>query len=682
MRKIAGLLASLCTATSGAHAQQQQQQQNQPQRTAIQRLTADDWHVRNDAARELLAATEKESDIAALLTVLEQDWDWAPDTPTRPRAEDERIRLPRGKSGDPVLSHAFTQTISASNVYCRRPRFAPNDASDLDVPAHAHDLAAMVLRHRYRDDLEFAELRFAPTTLGRASAWLLSKRPTTKAIAARIVAEGAEHHLAQALWCQGGAFREQLHELLQHDDEHVRSAAIGTLNTGLLDRPEGYTKVLDQALYALGGTARANACVLLLIHEDKRLLATRLAQVLPSMGRSKRRRALALLTVLGEHAKPAFAVLCDAFSDAMRNRRYALRTMCQLDLSRAQRLEALSQAMPLLDHRDDQTQTLAFDLLAKHSGDLQPSPITALQRMVSAAEPPPIASRVLGLLHRMNAIPSEMSTADKAALAGAKLETLDTWLATLDEGRKGAVALIPALERQVWTEPRKQVVALLGRKHQALMHEWLQHPSMCIRGAALWSMKDVDNPHVPTKELVDLLQNQRLSTRVVLDRLEQRQDAHAYAEHITKHLLTSGETSQLNYYIKRVTLPARIKLSVFDTALRHGIGWQALQSMTHEEQLVEWRRLWEPQAAEDTRIAMLQTLCTIGPETDAEVQLILGYLQQQRYGRQKLYNALTACPHWPRKLRDGLRNLRDTATPGTPIRSTIERALRYAAEIR
>ncbi|MFK7739961.1 MAG: hypothetical protein AB8H80_06520 [Planctomycetota bacterium] len=655
MRRNAVYLLPLAVSLQAARAQSEQ-----PTST-VDLLLADEWPIRQAAAKKLWSA--KTVSVGELLKVLESDWSWGQGAAFDGRGGEwfalDGTPLVDIEPFDSVRLAAYQRMLFNVSTAPSPKSFAHDSVADLDLAVHPHELAAMLLR-RHHSSIEKRETRFAPTSLAKASAWLQLNQPSAATIGQTCLLPELETFVIEAMWCLGGRFREQLHELLQDDNADVRAMPIRARHGDLLSRPAGLARVIDQLLDAKS-KQRHEAAALLLDDNHRGAVAAALAARLPTVrSRTRRGHILATLALIGKDATSVFPILCDSFADARWNRRFALCATRQLVLDTEQRQQLLTRTLPLLESTDDTTRALVLDIAAANGDLLEAERITFLQQMLNDPARAEIAPRVLGCLHRIGAVPKDMPTADKAALVDTEHANLDTWLAVLADGRKGGEALLRAFQVETLVDLRIPALSAMGAAMPDLMREWLQHDDARIRRAALASMKATDNPTVPTPELVALAADKELSPDAVVSCLLRRKNATPFASQIAEDLLALDANEALATFVEGTDLPAALKTTVFESALARGIGWPALHSLSHQEQLREWRRLWDPRGDETVRRAMAKALCAIGPSSDADVDLLISYLNTDT--AVDTLSALLLCAHVTQKLHDALtRSLDDYA---------------------
>lgn len=626
------MLCSLCAGALAAQA------------PSVDDLLADDWRVRNEAARALAEADSL--DPLALVRVMQTEWrGYLPTyaryggrggrfTPTEPRsvvlhrANDELV-------GPRTSSLAWIEDL--------------HDANELVVPWHPHDLASWLLRRRA--ELPDLPTTIAPTSVPLARAWLQLERPGIDELLAGFANEATAGVLAPALWLQGESGRTMLRTLLCRDALPARRAVLQLGKPELVAGPDELQALAHQCLHDPEQGERRQAGTLLLQVADRRAAAAALVAACTE-GTDTRRRALGLLCLLDADAAPAAPTLLAHVGSDRTSRHRALVALATVEVPAALRGEAAQSLFSLLKSTGERTtRLLALDALGNCGDGVDAAMRRELQAMLSDPPFPDVEARLLGCLRLLGAVP-ELPTAAKASIAAKQHATTATWLALADDGIAGAKALARLLVDRVEGVDRAAVAERLVTTAPHVVEQWLDGNDSTLQQialAALRATRPADG--VSSEKLAAMLDREPPVADAAIAWLAERADARRFAPDVFAKTVesTNGWMPEACIdFARSVDLPAAQKLDMLAPVLRRGFGWQAVRGFDAAVLRTDCRRWLRDTEDPDIRARLLGELCRAGLENDEDIAMVRAAWGTARF---ELLDGLLHGPSLPPPIR-------------------------------
>ena len=611
-------------------------------------LRADDWQLRNRTARALAKA--KAIDAAALLTVLQEEWDGSLPHYGRyggGRYGNRKVTDPREK----VLRAANTMLVGRWSSTL--PTEMIEKAADIVAPTHPHDLALWVLQQH--PDAANAPA-FEPATAHLACAWLQLHEPDRAELQEAIDGKHGKP-VAAGLWLAGESGRESLRALFGGASSQGQQAIAMLGRPELFDSPELIEQLTAHTLGHWSMNIRKLAGRVLMNVEDKKSVAAALAKACSGKPTAVQ-RALGLLCVLGADAAPAFEVLLAQTTAGLVERNRALVALASIEIpaeARAHAAKAMLETFAATNSTS--TRLLLLDAIGNCGDGVDTEARKMLQQMLLAGEDEKLQARLLGCLQQLGAVP-QLPTSRKEKIAHMPFAITTTWLALADNGLEGAKAILPRVPAPTPYVDKKAVLQRLMATAPGTVRKWLETGEPDVKTAVLRAMP-VDRPiaGIDSKLVAGLIADEPKVATAAIDWLKARPDAARYAPLVfarSIELCVDHLPIACRNFAQTVKLPMPQKLDMLAPILKRGYGWEAVHGTDRPLLRKECRRWLAAETDGETRIRLLRQLCQAGPETDEDVRMILAAWSDASY---RFMGALQDSPTLPDELRTAVEKV-------------------------
>jgi len=643
-------------------------------------LLSEDWRERNRAATALAEADWRDLRLGELLKVVDTPMDESP-------AGDQwnsAVGLGGGYGGrygsrrrpDPraeVLSTATT--IAGVNTPPRDsgwPAYRITGAHDLIVPWSPCELATWLVELHVARGANWATtlVKLPPRTPHLARCWWLGQ-PDGEAVQREL--GHAEHGavVADLLDREDERGWPHFRDALRGEDRRAHRRVAEVADAEVFDTlemilaiVEDYVDEDDDAYRHAGSQVYRRgdrAIVALLEHADG--------------SEQRRRRTLAMLTCLREHAELAVPLLvanvgADEFSTPQ-----ALVALADCDIPDDQRAAVAAAAMAVFRESErDTVRALACDVLGRCGegvdDDMRDELRAALQKepgfFSSYSDDTP---RLLACLHRLGAVP-EMPAKTRRSIAQMDWATADTWMAFAADGREVAAPLVRELLQLPGYELLDAVAARAVELDPELVARAVRQPPNWRHARLMTALLEEAPEAIPEEELLAMaLADDARSGPATLWLAE-----HTGEKYAKQILAVAAERSWLGNPAKMLIVELEASpeelFELLAPQLRRGQEWDLVAAVD-----VETRRArclqWLDEAEDDrARDSLLATLITFGP-MDEDVGRIRAAIEE---GRDVLDSLLYA-RRLPEQLRAHLDGMLDDATLDVGDLQTARRVL-------